>query len=82
LILCVCGSLGLKANAAGFSAPSSGGAGETHFSPDQIAAFAKKVEKTIAATGARVAIVSRVGVPLDQVPEGFHYSHVGFAVYS
>jgi hypothetical protein len=23
-----------------------------------------------------------VGVPLDQVPEGFHYSHVGFAVYS
>jgi hypothetical protein len=82
LILCVCGSLGLKANAAGFSAPSSGAADEAHFSPEQIAAFAKKVEKTIAATGARVAIVSRVGVPLDQVPEGFHYSHVGFAVYS
>ncbi len=81
-ILCICGLLGLKANAAGFSSPSSGAADETHFSPDQIAAFAKKVEKAMAATGARVAIVGRVGVPLDQVPEGFHYSHVGFAVYS
>jgi len=72
----------MKANAAGFSSPSSGAADHPQFSSDQIAAFAKKVEKTIATTGARVAIVSRVGVPLDQVPEGFHYSHVGFAVYS
>lgn len=81
-ILCLCGSLNDKAGATAFSSPSSGKADETHFSPDQIATFAKKVETTIAATGAHVAIVSRVGVPLDQVPEGFHYSHVGFAVYS
>ena len=81
-ILCVCGPLGPQANASGFSAASSGAGGEAHFTPDQIGAFAKKVEKTMAAAGARVAIVSRVGVPLDEVPEGFHYSHVGFAVYS
>lgn len=81
-LFCLCGSVGLKAEAGGFSAPSSGAGGDAHFEPAQIAAFAKKVERTLAANGARVAVVSRVGVPLDQVPEGFHYSHVGFAVYS
>jgi len=81
-VLCLCLSIGLDAKASGFSAPSSGAGDETHFEPAQIAAFAKKVERTLAASGARVAVVSRVGMPLDQVPEGFHYSHVGFAVYS
>ena len=80
-ILCICGPVGLKANA-GFSTPSSGAGDEAQFSPEQISAFAKKVEKTMAAAAARVAIVSRVGVPPDDLPEGFHYSYVGFAVYS
>ncbi|WP_198924808.1 DUF2145 domain-containing protein [Nitrospirillum viridazoti] len=66
----------------GLSSSGRGVADGKLFRSDEIATFAKKVEKTLAATGARVAIVGRVGVPLDQVPDGFHYSHVGFAVYS
>ncbi len=82
IIVCLVGFAGQTADASGFSSPSSGGAEAPHFSADQTIAFAKKVEKALAATGARVAIVARVGVPLDEVPEGFHYSHAGFAVYS
>lgn len=81
-LLCLCASVGLEAQASGSMASGSAAATEAHFSPEQIAGFAKKVERTLAASGAHVALVSRVGVPLDQVPEGFHYSHVGFAVYS
>lgn len=67
---------------AGFSSPSSGAAEQPHFSAEQIIAFAKKVERAVAATGARVALVSRVGVPPADMPAGMHFSHVGFAVYS
>lgn len=81
-LICICASLGLKAQASGALSSASGAADQAHFSPEQIAAFAKKVEKTLAASGAHVAIVSRVGMAPDQMPEGFHYSHVGFAVYS
>lgn len=80
--VCLLGFTNQAADASGFSSPSSGAAEQPHFTADQTIAFAKKVEKAIAAAGARVAIVARVGVPLDQVPEGFHYSHAGFAVYS
>jgi hypothetical protein len=73
---------GLPAQAGGFSSSSSS-AGETpHFTPEQIIGFAKKVEKAIAAKGARVAIVARVGVPPADMPEGMHFSHAAFAVYS
>ncbi len=51
-------------------------------SPQQVAAFAKQVEKALAAKGARVALVSRMGRPLSEMPEGMRYTHVGFAVYS
>ncbi len=78
LLLVLCASFSLAAQASSLSAAS----GETHFTSERIVAFSKKVEKAVAATGARVAIVSRVGVPLDEMPAGFHYSHVGFAVYS
>ncbi len=53
-----------------------------HFSPEQIIGFAKKVERTMAAEGARVAIVARMGRPLTDMPEGMHFTHVAFAVYS
>lgn len=62
----------------GFSSPDS----PPHFSAEQIIKFSKKVEKTLAANGARVAIVSRMGRPLAEMPEGMHFTHVGFAVYS
>lgn len=53
-----------------------------HFTPDQIVAFAKKVEKTLAQKGAHVAILARMGRPASELPEGMHFTHVAFAVYS
>lgn len=49
---------------------------------DQVVAFAKTVERTIAAEGARVAILARMGRPLSEMPEGMRFTHVAFAVYS
>ncbi len=51
-------------------------------SPAQVAAFSKQVEKALAEHGARIALVSRMGRPLSEMPEGMRYTHVGFAVYS
>ena len=70
------------AGAAGVSAASSSPTEVAHFKAEEIIGFAKKVERAIAAKGARVAIVGRVGVPPADLPEGMHFSHVGFAVYS
>lgn len=63
-------------------AGSSQATGERHFTNEQIATFAKKVEKTMANKGARVAIVARVGRERSELPEGVNYTHVGIAVYS
>ncbi len=71
-----------QAIAVGFSSGSSS-AGETaKFKADEIIAFAKKVEKSIAAKGARVAILARMGRPKSELPEGMHFTHIAFAVYS
>ncbi len=70
------------ASAAGLSGASTSPTEVAHFTPAEIIGFAKKVERAIAAKGARVAIVGRVGVPPADLPEGMHFSHVGFAVYS
>lgn len=50
--------------------------------PEQIIRFAKQVERTLAAEGARVAILARMGRPLAEMPEGMRFTHVAFAVYS
>lgn len=63
-------------------AGSSQAGGDIYFSPEQIIKFAKKVEKTLAQKGARVAIIARVGRPRDQLPEGVNFTHAGIAVYS
>ncbi|BBE52087.1 hypothetical protein OYT1_ch2575 [Ferriphaselus amnicola] len=55
---------------------------EISFTPEQIIGFSKKVEKTMAAKGARVAILARMGRPASELPEGMHFTHVAFAVYS
>ena len=67
-------------HAASFSGSSANA--ETHFSAEQIIKFAKKVERALAIEGARVAIVARMGRPLSEMPEGMHFTHVAFAVYS
>lgn len=63
-------------------AGSSQAGGQPQFSPEQIVSFAKKVEKTMAAKGAYVAILARMGRPASELPEGMHFTHVAFAVYS
>lgn len=55
---------------------------EGFFPPERIIAFAKRVEKSLAENGARVAIVARVGRPRKSLPQGISFTHAGIAVYS
>lgn len=55
---------------------------EPQFKAEEIVSFAKKVEKTVASKGARVFILSRVGRPANELPEGIHYTHTALGVYS
>lgn len=80
-LLAAClGTISTFAGDSGFS--SSSEAERPHFTAEQIIKFAKKVEKTMAAKGARVAILARKGRPPSELPEGMHFTHVAFAVYS
>lgn len=68
-----------------FCLPALGGSqagGTAQFPVEQIVKFSKQVEKTLAQKGARVAIIARVGRPPSELPEGMHFTHVSFAVYS
>lgn len=49
---------------------------------DEIISFSKKVERVLGSTGARVAIIARIGRPVSELPEGMRFTHVAFAVYS
>lgn len=65
--------------------PAQGGSqagGVPQFPAEQIIRFSKQVEKTLAAKGAHVAILARVGRPASEMPEGMHFTHVSFALYS
>ncbi|MBM2577341.1 DUF2145 domain-containing protein [Jannaschia sp. Os4] len=48
----------------------------------QVAAFADKVQADLAARGARVAIVSRMGRDPGSLPPGVRYTHVAYWVFS
>ncbi|GAK44934.1 conserved protein [Tepidicaulis marinus] len=50
--------------------------------PERVLPFAKKVERELAARGARVAIVARVGRDPESLPDGIDYTHVGIWIYS
>jgi len=52
------------------------------FPTEKISTFSKKVEQKLAQEGVRVAILARMGRPLSEMPEGMHFTHVAFAVYS
>ncbi len=56
--------------------------GEAFFPPEQIVKFSKQVEKVLAARGTRVALLARVGRPPAEMPEGMHFTHISFAIYS
>lgn len=82
LCLLVTLALGCQAGAAGLSSAGKQPGEETRFKPEQIISLAKKTERTLAARGARVAIVARMGRPLSEMPPGMHFTHASFAVYS
>jgi hypothetical protein len=75
-------AIGPGAYATGFSSSSSAAGEATHFKPEQIIKFAKKVEKAMAEKGAYIAIVGRMGRPASELPEGMHFTHAAFSVYS
>jgi hypothetical protein len=56
--------------------------GKTFLPAAQVAAFADRVQRDLAARGAHVAIVARVGRDRSQLPAGVEYTHVGFWVFS
>jgi len=72
----------LMLSASSVFAGSSQAGGEIFFKPEEIVAFAKKVEKTLGQKGARVAIIARVGRPRNKLPEGISFTHTAIAVYS
>ena len=49
---------------------------------EQVSAFADRVQQDLAARGAHVALVARVGRDPAQLPAGVAYTHVGIWVYS
>lgn len=63
-------------------AGSSQSGGEIHYKPEEIIKFAKKVEKTLAKKGARIAIIGRVGRARKDLPEGISFTHTALIVYS
>ncbi|MEM9577527.1 MAG: DUF2145 domain-containing protein [Pseudomonadota bacterium] len=56
--------------------------GEQVLPREDVARYADKLERDLAARGANVAIVSRVGRDPDDLPGGINYTHVAYWVYS
>ncbi|WP_280639034.1 DUF2145 domain-containing protein [Pseudoalteromonas viridis] len=56
--------------------------GEARFEANQIAQFAKQVERYAANQGAHVFVIGRVGRALEDLPKGIEFTHVALAVYS
>lgn len=60
----------------------SSAAGNPFLPAGEVATFANRVQHDLAARGANVAIVSRMGRDPAQMPDGILYTHVAFWVYS
>lgn len=83
MILMICFCLVCALGSAGVAAAGSSQAeGEAYFDAETIIGFSKKVEKSLAEKGARVAILARVGRPRKYLPEGINFTHTALAVYS
>ncbi|WP_424964616.1 DUF2145 domain-containing protein [Dinoroseobacter sp. S375] len=57
-------------------------AGTPRLPAAEVAAFSNKLQQDLAARGANVAIVARMGRDPSALPAGVRYTHVGFWVYS
>jgi hypothetical protein len=82
LLIMLLAAISIDIHASGFSSSSSQPGEEAHFKPEQIIALSKKVERTLAEKGARVAVLARMGRPASELPRGMHFTHAAFAVYS
>ncbi|WP_458791713.1 DUF2145 domain-containing protein [Yoonia sp. MH D7] len=60
----------------------SSAAGNSVLPQGEVATFANRVQNDLAARGANVAIVSRMGRDPAQMPDGILYTHLGIWVYS
>ncbi len=60
----------------------SSAAGKSVLPQAEVATFANRVQTDLAARGANVAIVSRMGRDPAQMPDGILYTHLGIWVYS
>ncbi len=56
--------------------------GRLAFEAEDIARFAKSVERELAQRRVRAALVARVGRPRHTLPKGVRFTHVGIALYS
>ena len=65
-----------------FATAGSSEAGVARFPKDKVSAFSNAVQKDLAARGARVAIVGRIGRDPRTLPAGVTYTHVAYWVFS
>ena len=78
-IMCVCLLLTLWTTQANAGSQQTA---DIQHQPEEVATFAKGLEKYAAAQGARAFIISRVGRPAEDLPKGIIYTHTAIAVYS
>lgn len=74
--------LALLSHSPSFATAGSSEAGHPTLPAADVAAFANAVQRDLAARGAHVAIVSRVGRDPRHLPAGIRYTHVSYWVYS
>jgi hypothetical protein len=55
---------------------------QSKFAAEEVASFAKSVEKYAAKQGARAFIIARLGQPEKNLPRDFKFTHTAIAVYS
>lgn len=55
---------------------------QAQHAPQDIAKFAKGIEKYAASQGARAFIIARTGRPKEDLPKGILYTHTAIAIYS
>ena len=65
-----------------FATAGSSEAGKSKFPQADVAAFANRVQEDLAALGANVAIVARMGRDPAVLPRGVQYTHVSFWIFS
>lgn len=74
--------LALFATLPSFALAGSSAAGNPQLPAAEVAAFSNRVQKDLAARGANVAIVARMGRNPALLPKGVKYTHIAFWVYS